>query len=67
MREKISRLEQDPASANRELDRMRSRPAPATERENYVLGEMDFVNRQLESEFVWSFAHCDISDCIFFD
>ena len=35
MRKKIGRLEQDLASANRELDRMRARPATATERENY--------------------------------
>ena len=52
MQEKMSRLEQDLASANREIDRLRSRPAPVTERENYVIGEMDIVNRQLESEGV---------------
>ena len=52
MREKISRLEQDLASANRKIDRLRSRHAPITERENYVIGEMNIVNRQLESECV---------------
>ena len=30
---------------------MRARPALSTERENYILGEMDFVNKQLESEY----------------
>ena len=39
------------AQANREINRFNSRPAPASDRENYIIGEMDLINRQLESEF----------------
>ena len=45
---KVERLEGELARANREIDRLHSRPAPASDRENYIIGEMDFVNRQLE-------------------
>ena len=63
MQEKIGRLEQDLASANRELDRMRARPAPAIERENYVIGEMDIVNRQVESDYVWFLLFVERDSC----
>ena len=51
--EKISKLEEDLARANREIDRLNSRPAPVTDRENDIIGEMDVVNRQLECEFLY--------------
>ena len=35
-------------SARSELERMRARLALPTQREEYVLGEMEIVNRQLE-------------------
>ena len=52
MQDKVDRLEGELARANREIGRLNSRPAPASDRENYIIGEMDFVNRQLECEFL---------------
>ena len=51
MKTRCMRLERELKSAQRELDTLRMRPAPATQREDYVLGEMDLVNRQLECEY----------------
>ena len=48
LQDKVDRLEGELARANREIDILHSRPAPASDRENYIIGEMDFVNRQLE-------------------
>ena len=48
LQDKVDRLEGELARANREIDRLHSRPAPASDRENYIIGEMDFINRQLE-------------------
>ena len=45
-------LESELAQANREINRLNSRPAPASDRENYIIGEMDLINRQLECEFL---------------
>jgi hypothetical protein len=51
MKAKFVRMEQDLKDAQAELNRLRARPALATQREEYVLGEMDLVNRQLECKF----------------
>ena len=67
MQAKIGRLEQELASVQRELDRMRAKPAFPTQRENYVLGEMDIVNMQLESEYICYFAVERFLGCHFFD
>ena len=48
MKARVAKLEQELKSAQSELDRMRARPALPTQREDYVLGEMEIVNRQLE-------------------
>ena len=48
MKARVVKLEQELGSARGELDRMRARPALPTQREEYVLGEMEIVNRQLE-------------------
>ena len=50
LQKKISKLEDELASAHREIGSLNSSPAPATDRENYIIGEIDLVNRQLESE-----------------
>ena len=50
MKARVVKLEQELQDAQRELNTLRLWRAPATEREEYVLGEMDIVNRQLESE-----------------
>ena len=51
MKTRVVRLEQELKSAQRELNMLRMRPAPATQREDYVLGEMELVNRQLDCEY----------------
>ena len=48
MKARLAKLEQELGSARSELDRMRTRPALPTQREEYVLGEMEIMNRQLE-------------------
>ena len=48
MKARVAKLEQDLKNAQSELDMMRARPALPTQREDYVLGEMEIVNRQLE-------------------
>ena len=49
---RVSELEQELKSTRAELELLRSKPSFATQREEYVLGEMDNINRQLESEFM---------------
>ena len=51
MKTKYAEMKQELKSAQDELNRLRMRPALATQREGYVLGEMDLVNRQLECKF----------------
>ena len=48
MKARVAKLEQELENTRGELDRMRARPALPTQREEYVLGEMEIVNRQLE-------------------
>ena len=61
MKAKHVEMKQELRNAQDELNRLRARPALATQREGYVLGEMDLVNRQLECKFescpvCWYFA-----------
>ena len=60
MKAKFVKMEQDLKDAQSELNRLKTRPALATQREDYVLGEMELVNRQLDCEFescsVYKFA-----------
>ena len=51
MKTRVVRLEQDLKSAQSELNMLKMRPALATQREDYVLVEMDLVNRQLDCEY----------------
>ena len=48
MKARLAKQEQELASVRSKLDRMRARPALPTQWEEYVLGEMEIVNRQLE-------------------
>ena len=48
MKAKYVKMEQLLKNAHDELNRLRMRPALATQRERYVLGEMKLVNRQLD-------------------
>ena len=43
-------------SVQGEMDRMRARPALSTQREDYVLEEMEIVNRQLDCEHTCYFV-----------
>jgi hypothetical protein len=47
-RNRIKELEQELAEKQAELDLINSRPSIATQRENYVMEEVESVNRQLE-------------------
>ena len=47
-RNRIKELEQELVEKQAELDLLNSRPSFATQRENYVMEEMESVNRQLE-------------------
>ena len=51
---RVKELEQELRSTQAELVLLRSRPSFATQREEYVLGEMDNINRQLECEYMTS-------------
>ena len=51
MKVKYVKMDQELKSARDELNRMRARPGLSSQREDYVLGEMDIVNRQLECEY----------------
>ena len=70
MKAKYVKMEQELKSAQDELNRLRTRPGLSSQRERYVLGEMDIVNRQLECEYdlclVYNYAFsslcCDHSD-----
>jgi len=51
MKSRVVKLEQDLKSARNELSVLKARPALATQREDYVLGEMELINRQLDCEY----------------
>ena len=51
MKAKYVKMEQELKSAQDELNRLRMRPGLSSQRERYVLGEMDIVNRQLKCEY----------------
>ena len=51
MKAKYVSMQQELKSAQDELNRLRTRPGLFSQREDYVLGEMDIVNRQLECEY----------------
>jgi hypothetical protein len=51
---RVQELEQELKNTRAELALLRSKPSFATQREKYVLGEMDIVNRQLDCKFTTS-------------
>ena len=52
MRNKVVELESKLKSAELELERLRSRPiAPFSQREEFLLGEIDLISRQLQGWF----------------
>ena len=57
MKTRFVKMEQDLKRAQKELEMLKTRPALATQREDYVLGEMELVNRQLECKFESCFVY----------
>jgi len=56
---RVRELEQKLKSTQAELALLRSLPSFATQREHYVIGEMEYINRQLDCEFVtFHFSAC---------
>ena len=55
MRQSIVKLEADVKSKQAKIDELNARPAPSTEREMYLLSEIEMIGRQFESEYslVW--------------
>ena len=50
MKRKITNLERELKDVRAELDAERARPAPSSEREDYLIGQLDLINQQLECE-----------------
>ena len=51
MRKSIIKLEEAVKSKQAKIDELRARPAPSTEREMYLLSEIEMIGRQFESEY----------------
>ena len=52
MRQCIIDLEKLMKTKQAEIDKMKARPAPSTERELYLLSEIELISRQLDSEYL---------------
>ena len=52
MRQRIVDLEKLMKAKQAELDQLKARPAPSTERELYLLNEIELISRQLDSEYL---------------
>ena len=55
MRQTIIRLEAEIKEKQAIIDELHARPAPSTEREMYLLSEIEMIGRQFESEYS---THC---------
>ena len=51
MTDRIAKLDADLAATRTELDVLKSKPSPSTEREAFLLTELENVNHQLECKF----------------
>jgi hypothetical protein len=64
MRNKVVELESKLKNAELELERLRSRPvAPFSQREEFLLGEMDLIGRQLQGWTLSVFPSASVSTC----
>ena len=64
MRNKVVELESKLKNAELELERLRSRPvAPFSQREEFLLGEMDLIGRQLQGWTFSVFPSASVSTC----
>ena len=50
MKTRIGNLERELKDVRAALDAERARAAPSSEREDYLIGELDLINRMLECE-----------------
>ena len=55
MRQCIIDLEKLVKTKQSEIDKLKARPAPSSERELYLLSEIELIGRQLESEYPGAF------------
>ena len=51
MRQSIVKLEEVVKTQQAKIDELNARPAPSTEREMYLLSEIELIGRQFESEY----------------
>ena len=51
MRQMIIKLEAEVKTKQAKIDELHARPAPSTEREMYLLSEIEMIGRQFESEY----------------
>ena len=51
MRQSIVKLEDVVKTKQAKIDELNARPAPSTEREMYLLSEIELIGRQFESEY----------------
>ena len=51
MRQSIVKLEEVVKTKQSKIDELNARPAPSTEREMYLLSEIELIGRQFESEY----------------
>ena len=51
MRQTIIKLEAEVKTKQAKIDELHARPAPSTEREMYLLSEIEMIGRQFESEY----------------
>ena len=51
MRQSIVKLEEVVKTKQAKIDELNARPAPSTEREMYLLSEIELIGRQFESEY----------------
>ena len=61
MRQHIIDLEKVVKTEQAEIDKLKARPAPSSERELYLLSEIELIGQQLESEYLeacYSFRVC---------
>ena len=58
MRQTIIRLETEIKKKQAIIDELHARPAPSTEREMYLLSEIEMIGRQFESEYSTLFFLC---------
>ena len=64
MTNRIAKLDADLAAVRGELEALKSKPLPSSEREAFLLAELETVNHQLECKFgLYIFRVCIVLPC----